>query len=355
VIYEPLSKEFLLNRGYCCYNNCKNCPYKNMAKILETKSIYYNDVNLIAQPSAVNTRSEIPKELSRIIVSPMEAVVGETFAKEADRLGLTICLHRFCDVEKQIEIYKQLNNKENVFVSVGANDIQRVKRLAMDGISNFLVDIANGYLPNLKAVMFDIRENANVKKIMVGNVMTKDGYWNALTLNNDTFVRVGIAGGSACSTSDATGYNRGQITEIMEVKETRDKMTENGYSNYIIADGGVKNGNYAAKAFGAGADYVMMGGYFARALEAETHIIGDGTYWGGASTKQQERYGGIKKHSEGKVYKVEDKLQPLSKLVDDLWGGLSSAVSYSGYKTLSEFVGNGVFEIKENSLPPSNR
>ena len=57
-----------------------------MATILKTKSIYYNDVNLIAQPSAVNSRSEVPRELNRIIVSPMEAVIGETFAKEADRL-----------------------------------------------------------------------------------------------------------------------------------------------------------------------------------------------------------------------------------------------------------------------------
>jgi GMP reductase len=322
-----------------------------MATILKTKSIYYNDVNLIAQPSAVNSRSEVPRELNRIIVSPMEAVIGETFAKEADRLGLTICLHRFCDVEKQVEIYKQLNNKDNVFVSVGSNDMERVKRFAMDGATNFLIDIANGYIPNLKLIISNIKNYANVKRIMVGNIMTDTGFYNAVDINVNTYVRVGIAGGSACSTSDATGYNRGQITEIMEIKSQKDAMLTSK-TNFIIADGGIKNGNYAAKAFGAGADYVMMGGYFARALEAETHILGDGTYWGGASHKQQERYGGIKKHSEGKVYQVEDRLEPLSKLIDELWGGLSSAVSYSGYKTLSEFIGNGVFEVKENSLAP---
>lgn len=322
-----------------------------MATILKTKSIYYNDVNLIAQPSAVNSRGEVPRELNRIIVSPMEAVIGETFAKEADRLGLTICLHRFCDVEKQVEIYKQLNNKDNVFVSVGSNDIERVKRLAMEGATNFLIDIANGYIPNLKLIISNIKNYANVKRIMVGNIMTDTGFYNAVDINVNTYVRVGIAGGSACSTSDATGYNRGQITEIMEIKSQKDAMLTS-QANFIIADGGIKNGNYAAKAFGAGADYVMMGGYFARALEAETHIMGDGTYWGGASHKQQERYGGIKKHSEGKVYQVEDRLEPLSKLIDELWGGLSSAVSYSGYKTLSEFIGNGVFEVKENSLAP---
>jgi len=327
-----------------------------MAKILKTKSIYYNDVNMIAQLGKVPSRSDVPKELNRIIVSPMEAVIGETFAKEADKLGLTLCLHRFCPVEKQIDIFTQLKNKENVFVSVGANDLERVKQLYNIGAENFLVDIANGYIPNLKDIMQAIKNTApNIKKIMVGNVMTGEGYWRAIDPHVDTYVRLGIASGSACSTSDATGYNRGQITEIMEASDTKNDILNTPYyqkSNYIIADGGIKNGNYAAKAFGAGADYVMMGGFFARALEAETHILGDGTYWGGASHKQQERWGGVKKHSEGKVYEVTEKLEPLSKFVDELWGGLSSAVSYSGYTTLTDFIGNGVFEIKENSLPP---
>lgn len=332
-----------------------------MAKILDTKSIYYNDVNLIAQPSKVKSRGDVPRELNRIIVSPMEAVIGETFAKEADKLGLTICLHRFCEISKQIGIYNQLNNKDNVFVSVGANDLDRVKALSEAGATNYLLDIANGYIQNLNDIVSKIKHTAkNIDKIMIGNVMTGEGFKNAVNAGRsaDVYVRTGIAGGSACSTSDATGYNRGQITEIMEVaKEKRILRQQYKYysgmqQQYVIADGGIKNGNYAAKAFGAGADYVMMGGFFARALEAETHILGDGTYWGGASHKQQERYGGIKKHSEGKVYEVNDKLEPLNKLVDELWGGISSAVSYSGYKSLTEFIGNGVFEIKENSLPP---
>lgn len=329
-----------------------------MSRILHSKSIYYNDVNLIAQPSVVKSRGDIPRELNRIIVSPMESVIGESFAKEADKLGLSICLHRFCNVEKQVEIFNQLKNKQNVFVSVGANDLDRVKRLAMENVQNILIDIANGYIPHLKEVIQKVNDNCDLKMLMVGNVMTEKGFLNcveaatSVNKNIQTIVRVGIAGGSACATSDATGYNRGQITEIMEISSMKQDMCVKNNCHAFAADGGVKNGNYAAKAFGAGADYVMMGGYFARALEAETHIMGDGTYWGGASHKQQERYGGVKKHSEGKVYKVDDKLEPLNKLVEELWGGLSSAVSYSGYPSLTEFIGNGVFEIKENSLPP---
>lgn len=323
-----------------------------MPEILQTKSIYYNDVNLIAKPSLISSRSSVPKELHRIMVSPMDAVVGKTFAKEAVDLGLSVCLHRFCDVTQQLDIYYDLSCLDNVFVSVGANDWSRVDRLARSGVKNFIIDIANGYIPNLKDIVSTLRGKVKVNKLMLGNVMTGLGFLNLVDPGFDTYVRIGIAGGSACSTSDATGYNRGQITELMEVNQAKMSIGMAGENQFIVADGGVKNGNYAAKAFGAGADFILMGGYFAKAIEAETHVIGDGTYWGGASHKQQERFGGIKKHSEGKVYKIEEEPKPLKTLVDELWGGISSAVSYSGYGTLSDFISRGVFEIKQNSLPP---
>jgi len=326
-----------------------------MPTILNSKSIYYNDVNLIARPSSINSRSEIPKEFHRIIVSPMESVVGEKFAIESDRLGLTVCLHRFCDIEKQIDIFHKLKNKQNVFASVGLKDTERLKKLFDCGVENILIDCANGYLPAIKNCLNFINYvySGKLNKIMLGNVMTDTGFYNLTNCIANTYIRVGIAGGSACSTSDATGYNRGQITEIMECHKCKKSIGYTmGKQTYLIADGGIKNGNYAAKAFGSGADFVMLGGYFSRAIEAETHVIGDGNYWGGASSKQHERIGIKGKHSEGKVYKVTEELKPLEVLVNELWGGLSSAVSYSGYSTLTEFIGNGVFEIKQNSLPP---
>ncbi len=323
-----------------------------MPTILKTKSIYYNDCNLIAQPASIIHRSEIPKELHRIVVSPMEAVVGSKFALEANKLGLTVCLHRFCEPEDELNIFETLPNPENVFVSVGLdNDWERFMNFLDDGAENFLIDTANGYLSTIPKMVDRMLNTERVKKIMIGNVMTAKGYEPyvdyADILDGHFYVRTGIAGGAACSTSDSTGFNRGQITEIMECSAFTDFNQLK-----IVADGGIKNGNYASKAFGAGADFVMMGSYFSRALEAETHILGDGTYWGGSSYKQQERWGGKKKHSEGKVIKIEEKLESLSLLVDELWGGISSAVSYSGYNTLTNFISNGTFEIKENSLPP---
>ena len=322
-----------------------------MAKILATKSIYYNDVNLIAQSAKIESRKDVPLELDRIIVSPMSAVVGQTFAIEATKLGLSVCQHKFCDIDNAVLNYSIVPNKKNLFVSIGLNDWERARELAEEGATNWLIDCANGYLPQIRGVINKLIGKHKVNRLMVGNVMTADGihlYEYFSKYIPEIIIRVGIAGGSACATSDATGYNRGQITEIIECSGQADID-----SLFVAADGGVKNGNYAAKAFGAGADYVMMGGYFARAKEAYTWENGDGTYWGGASTKQQQLYGGVRRHSEGKVYEVDrSTVKPLNELVDDLWGGLSSAVSYSGYKSLTDFIGNGIFEIKENSLPP---
>jgi len=320
-----------------------------MATILSTKSIYYNDVNLIARPAKVKSRKDVPIELNRIIVSPMAAVVGETFSQAATELGLTVCQHKFCDIEKAVKNFNSVNNKDNLFVSIGLNDWTRAAELAYAGAENWLIDCANGYLPQINEVANQLIKKHNVKRLMIGNVMTSEGislYQNLKLKVEELIVRVGIAGGSACQTSDATGYNRGNITEIIETSKAA-KI----FNIKIAADGGVKNGNYAAKAFGAGSDYIMMGGYFAKAAEAETHIIGDGTYWGGASTKQQQLYGGVRRHSEGKVLDVTES-KPLNCLVDELWGNLSSAISYSGYESISDFIGNATFEIKENSLPP---
>ncbi len=364
-----------------------------MPVFTDKKSIYYNDVNLLSRPTALDpenelgalSRKKIPVELNRVYVSPMQAIVGLEMAQKANELGLGVCLHRFQNFDKnhrdwgspqgQIEIFKSLDDTSNVFVSVGLNDFERVEMLAKAGVTNWLIDMANGYMHKaIGQAVNKIKNIAQIDNLMVGNVHTAEGVFNLASqlyhLNCPIHVRVGIAGGSPCSTNDSTGYNRGQITEIIECSEFCMFATE-AECRYIdekvlqeicsadvriIADGGIKNSGYAAKAFGAGADAVIMGGYFVRAEEAETNLHGDGTYWGGASEKQQKiAQGKATRHSEGKEFKIEEEILPLDKLVSDLWGGISSAVSYSGFSSLTDFIYNGYFEIKENSLPPRRK
>jgi IMP dehydrogenase/GMP reductase len=319
-----------------------------MPTILPTKSIYYDNVNLIAQPQyTISSRSEIPEEKFRICVSPMAAIVGKEFAVEAYKLGLTVFLHRFKGIDDQIDILKTINpsyGHQKLFCSVGLNEEKEVKKLIKNGAKNILIDIANGYLDDLvKFTAKLLKEYPYPEfRFCVGNVHSADGVDLYEKLDPfGLYLRVGIGNGGQCTTTTkATGYGRGQITEIMECVDATNTI-------YIIADGGISNSANAAKAFAAGANYVMLGSYFSKAKEAQNVIDGEYKCWGSASDYNMQKFGTRRRHSEGKVTEFdESEVKPLKVLVDDLWGGISSAVSYSGNDSLTSFIGNGVFEIK---------
>ena len=327
--------------------------------ILNSRSIYYDNVNLIAQPTEVKSRKDIPEDLGRIIVSPMQSIVGLIFACRALTLGLSVCLHRFdSTIEERLELIKRVfanvkgsNTQERIWVSVGLKDVEHIEKILELGVQNIILDVANGYMSEVLEVAAQMynKSGQRIKKLMLGNIHSDTILQDYQTLSDyfgiPVYFRCGIASGSVCNTKGMTGYNRGQITEI---KECADWIEENNSNLILVADGGIANPACAAKAFGAGAEYVMMGGYFAHAKEAQ-HVVDElYKFWGGASEFQQILSKGVaERHSEGKEKDIHpDHLENLDKLVSDLWGGISSAVSYSGYPTLIQFIGNGVFERK---------
>jgi GMP reductase len=328
--------------------------------ILNSRSIYYDDVNLVAQPTEVKSRKNIPEDLGRIIVSPMQSIVGLIFACRALTLGLSVCLHRFdSTIEERLDLIKRVfanvkgaNTQERIWVSVGLKDAEHIEKILDLGVQNIILDVANGYMSEVLEVAAQIynKSEKQIKRLMLGNIHSDSILPDYQTLSDyfgiPVYFRCGIASGSVCNTKGMTGYNRGQITEI---KECADWVEENNSNLILVADGGIANPACAVKAFGAGAEYVMMGGYFAHAKEAQ-HVVDElYKFWGGASEFQQIlSKGKADRHSEGKEKDIHpDHLENLDKLVSDLWGGISSAVSYSGYKTLTKFIGNGVFEIKQ--------
>ena len=333
-----------------------------MATILPTKSIFFNDVVLLPKRGVIQSRKEVPDERFRVITSPMVSVIGKTFVVEAAKNGISLTLPRFITNKEKIEWFNlfevnKINPRQLCFISIGMYETyDSLTELVLSNSVNWLFDVADGYLPQWRDVVSRFFTFAPIHNLMVGNVVTKDGaYYLKSALEpfcKTLYIRVGIGNGGPCSTSDNTGINRGQITELMECC---DGYVQSQDHVMIVSDGGIKNGGYCMKAFGAGADYVLMGGYFTQAIEAETNIKGDGTYFGCASEKQNQ-LAGLDKHSEGKINPVNTKeLKPLSYLVKELWGGISSGISYVGYKSVSEFVGNGIFEKKYNSLPPKIR
>lgn len=329
--------------------------------LLNSKSIYYDDVNLIAQPTEVKSRKDIPQELERIIVSPMQSIIGQIFANKALDLGLTVCLHRFDSTIQQRlklinDVFMNMKNPNSsikrLWVSVGLKDLENIEAIIHQGVENIIIDVANGYMSEVLEFSSQVfhKSGKQIKKMMLGNIHSDSILPDYQTLSDyfgiPIYFRCGIASGSVCNTKGMTGYNRGQVTEIQECANW---IEENNSNLVLVADGGIANPACAAKAFGAGANYVMMGGYFAHAKEAQ-HVIDElYKFWGGASEFQQILSKGVAdRHSEGKEKDINpDHLESLDKLTSDLWGGISSAVSYSGYNSLTKFIGNAVFEIKK--------
>ncbi len=308
--------------------------------ILPTKSIYYKDVNLIARPGVVKSRSEIPKNLEKIIVSPMSSICGTTFTKKALNLGLSVCLHRFCEIENQVKLFNEINFYRNqVWACIGLDEAERLKSLTNAGCQNIVLDVANGYLPDVVHYIEHLYYYLKIPSLMVGNIHTKEGVQLYKNIRN-LHLRIGIGGGTCCETKNVAAINRGQITEIEECSKKKKDRT-------IIADGSINSPAYASMAFGTGADKIMLGSYFGNAEEAENVINGEYKIWGSASYEQLKRSNKVKSHSEGKTVLVDKtSIKPLKVLVDELWGGISSAISYSGYSNLDSFIGNGVFELK---------
>jgi GMP reductase len=290
------------------------------------------------------------------MVSPMQSIIGPTFAKKALNLGLSVCLHRFdSTLEKRIALLEEVKNQnyqvpvnENLWVSVELKNQANALELVNHGAENIIIDVANGYMLGIVEYTKDLVEKSKgkIRKIMLGNIHGKEmlPYYLGLAkeIKIPVYYRCGIASGSACNTRGMTGYNRGQVTEISECSE----FSKEHPSLLLVADGGIKDPACAAKAFGAGADYIMMGGYFAHAKESQ-HVIDEiYKFWGGASEFQQIlTNGSATRHSEGKELHIDkERLVNLEKLVDDLWGGISSAVSYSGHNSLTNFINNGIFE-----------
>jgi IMP dehydrogenase/GMP reductase len=316
-----------------------------MATFLETKSIGYDDVVLIAQPGVVRSRKQIPIEGKRIVVSAMTSIIGPEFIKAVAKLPKeyqpTLHIPRDIYAEENLELAHSLKLK-NIFVGVGLNTPKLEELAKKFEFNTVLLDVANGYLLPVKEKVFDLKNKGF--HVVVGSVHTGKGALDLVLCGADV-VRSGIGPGSVCITSATAGYTRHPITDILALSSAKVS-----YLNFqVLADGGLANVSDVSKAFLCGADYIMSGRLFVNAEEARLRVDGTDIYYGMASAMGKKAMGKEIKHVEGKYQKLSrENLRPLKEIIEDIWDGLRSAVSYSGYSTLTEAIGNGVFEIKQS-------
>lgn len=231
---------------------------------------------------------------------------------------------------------------ERIAVSTGTgkSDVEKLNMLLKvhPELRFICIDVANGYAEKFVDFVKSTRAQHPDKVIMAGNVVTGEMVEELLLAGAD-MVKVGIGPGSVCTTRIKTGVGYPQLSAIIECADAA-----HGLGGLIIADGGCKIPGDVAKAFGGGADFVMLGGMLAGHTESggEKTTGPDGkvycSFYGMSSGVAMEKYAGSVaeyRASEGKVTRVPYRGDVTATLLD-LLGGLRSTCTYVGARSLKE-------------------
>lgn len=192
-----------------------------------------------------------------------------------------------------------LDDNKSFIVGAGINSKDykdRVPALVEAGVDALVIDASDGYSEWQRETLEYVKSNFDVK-IGAGNVVDREGFLYLVESGAD-FVKVGIGGGSICITREQKGIGRGQASALIEVAEARDKYyEETGIYVPICSDGGIVHDYHITLALAMGADFVMMGRYFARFDESPTKKLKMGNnfvkeFWGEGSNRARnwQRY-----------------------------------------------------------------
>ena len=218
------------------------------------------------------------------------------------------------------------------------------------GYFKVLIDCANGNMEELFSIVKDAKQEYGDRLVvMIGNIANPETYLECCKAKVD-YVRVGIGGGSGCTTSVQTGIHASMPWILEGIKEVKEGLFWCEPLTKIVADGGITNPSRAIKCLALGADYVMMGKAFAHCEEVNHMRIGSpetgirNQYYGQSSEQGQlDRFGKVKANPEGTSVMVSIDTT-LKELTDKFEAALRSAMSYCGAKTLDDFIGKVKYE-----------
>ena len=280
------------------------------------KALTFDDVTIVPQYSEIISRSLCDTSTIRL--------------KELGCLGI---LHRFMPAHQQAAAcYKH----KILAAAVGTNDEKRIALLVNAGVEIIDIDVAHGHHILMKAALQKLKNTFHEDlHLMAGNVATREAFEDLANWGADS-IRVGIGGGSICSTRIQTGHGVPTFQSILDclgADISRDVK--------LIADGGLRTSGDIVKALAAGADFVMVGSLLAGTDQAPgqtyTNIHGEQvkTYRGMASTEAQTEWRGKVGSNEGISTFIPYK-GSVYPILDEIRRGIRSGFSYSGCRTLLE-------------------
>ena len=316
----------------------------------------FKDVMIRPKRSTLKSRSEVSLhrdfkflhgnavwEGIPIMAANMDTVGTFEMAKALHNKNLFTTIHKHYSIHdwnifsstapKNIEDYVAIST------GTGKKDAEKLA-VILDANSHFkfiCIDVANGYSEHFVNFVSKTRKDYPNKVIIAGNVVTGEMV-EELLLSGADIVKVGIGPGSVCTTRIKTGVGYPQLSAIIECADAA-----HGLGGHIISDGGCTSPGDVAKAFGAGADFVMLGSMFAGHDESGGEVINRNGksfrkfYGMSSSTAMEKHAGGIANYraSEGKTVEIPYKGHVESTL-QDILGGLRSTCTYVGASRLKE-------------------
>ncbi|KAJ1137154.1 hypothetical protein NDU88_003567 [Pleurodeles waltl] len=326
-----------------------------MPRIDNDIKLDFKDVLLRPKRSTLKSRSEV--ELTRsytflnskqsykgipIIAANMDTVGTFEMAKALCKFSLFTAIHKHYSVEQWKEFaIKNPDCLEHVAASSGTGqaDFEQLEEIleAIPQVQYICLDVANGYSEHFVQHVKDVRARFPRHTIMAGNVVTGEMVEELLLAGAD-IIKVGIGPGSVCTTRTKTGVGYPQLSAVIECADAA-----HGLQGHIISDGGCCCPGDVSKAFGAGADFVMLGGMFAGHTECGGETIDKNgkkytLFYGMSSETAMKRHaGGVADYraSEGKTVEVLYK-GDVEITVKDILGGIRSSCTYVGAGKLKE-------------------
>ena len=317
-------------------------------RIEEDIKLDFKDVLFRPKRSTLSSRKEV--DLNRtftfkhskrewsgipIMAANMDGVGTFEMARELHKHRLFTCLVKSYDIQDYLRSSDSLFHN-HVAASTGTNekDFHKLCQiLAQHPEMQFIcIDVANGYSEHFGTFVSRVRDKYPNHTIIAGNVVTAD-MTQELILRGADIVKVGIGPGSVCTTRIQTGVGYPQLSAVIECADAA-----HGLGGHIISDGGCTCPGDVAKAFGAGADFVMLGGMLAGHDEGGGTVDETGyvTFYGMSSdTAMNKHNGGVADYrsSEGRTVRVPYKGK-VSKTVLDILGGIRSTCTYVGAENL---------------------
>ena len=264
-----------------------------------------------------------------VVPANMEDVISFDNAMYLASNGYFYIMHRFKDAPFQFVGYAVQKNFPYISISIGVgeaaqDDLERIIVTYGEVIDFLTVDVAHAHHQNVDDMMNFIRDlyDGRLKKpkIIAGNVATAEGYRFLCECGVDA-VKIGIGGGSICTTRFETGFHIPTAASILDVVNEPEQ-----WKKPIIADGGIKHHGDIAKAIALGADMVMAGGLFASCFDSPAKVEHGKKIYRGSTSYEAKGNGN---HVEGKTLELEGDITYVKRM-EKIKQALCSSISYAG-------------------------